>query len=267
MGTNCFYNVLRDLNGPSKQTVCRAVRSVAEALYDHRAEFITWPEDTSKLARDFYALAGFPAVAGALDSTHVLITPPKDDEVSFVNRHHTHSLNVLGVAGPDHQFLYVNANFGGRSHDSRVLRSSSLWARFEDRGDLPFDGAVLLGDSAYPLRSWLMTPFLGNPDDDAKKRFNRSHSRTRTIVEQAFGILKQRFYCLRTGLRVKDITLASKIVVACIILHNLSIQHGGELPELDEPEDQEEAENVDFQGRNDGSGDIRRVRLLVHFQR
>ena len=227
MGTNCFYNVLRDLNGPSKQTVCRAVRSVAEALYDHRAEFIRWPEDTSKLARDFYALAGFPAVAGALDGTHVLITPPKDDEVSFVNRHHTHSLNVLGVAGPDHQFLYVNANFGGRSHDSRVLRSSSLWARFEDRGDLPFDGAVLLGDSAYPLRSWLMTPFLGNPDDDAKKRFNRSHSRTRTIVEQAFGILKQRFYCLRTGLRVKDITLASKIVVACIILHNLSIQHGG----------------------------------------
>ena len=61
--------------------------------------------------------------------------------------------------------------------------------------------------------------------------------------------------------------MASKIVVACIILHNLSIQHGGELPELDEPEDQEEAENVDFQGRNDGSGDIRRVRLLVHFQR
>jgi len=54
-------------------------------------------------------------------------------------------------------------NYIGRCHDSRVLRESSLWTAFEEQKLSPFPGAVILGDSAYPLTEWLITPFPGEP--------------------------------------------------------------------------------------------------------
>ena len=141
-----------------------------------------------------------------------------EDEFSYLNRHHRHSINVCAVSGPDLQFYYLNANYGGRSHDSRVLRCSSLWHSFEVQRQRPFPGAVLLADSGYPLRDWILTPF-PDPDPD-QARYNRSHIRTRNSVERAFGLWKKRFYCLALGLRVRDMALCTKIITCCAILHN-----------------------------------------------
>lgn len=264
VGHNGFYHTIRDAAGPSTHTVGRVVRRVSEALFDLRHEFIKWPEQPENLAQNFYSIAGFPSIAGAIDGCHVLVIPPKQDELSFLNRHHTHSINVLCVAGPNREILYLNANQGGRCHDSRVLQNSSLWQLFEIQRQLPFPGAVLLGDSGYPLKPWLMTPYLGNLDE-SRRRFNASHSRTRCLVEQCFGILKQKFHCLRSGLRVKDMTLAGKIITSCAILHNLSILHGQnvepELLPLGRALDQPENDVADARGEH------RRTQILQHFQR
>lgn len=77
-------------------------------------EVIKWPDDCSNLATQFFEMGGFPAVCGCLDGTHVKVSPPLEDEQSFINRHHTYSLNVLAVAGPDLAFYYVNSNFPGK---------------------------------------------------------------------------------------------------------------------------------------------------------
>ena len=55
----------------------------------------------------------------------------------------------------------------------------------------------LLGDSGYPLRDYLMTSF-NTPATPAEERFNNAHTRTRNVVERAFGVLKSRFryFCL-----------------------------------------------------------------------
>ena len=64
-------------------------------------------------------------------------------------------------------------------------------------------GAVLLGDLAYPLTDWLLTPFnvaaIGNADGPRGK-YNKKHILTRNHVERAFGALKKRFYSLATGI-------------------------------------------------------------------
>ena len=60
----------------------------------------------------------------------------------------------------------------------------------------------MLGDLAYPLNDWLLTPFnvaaIGNADGPRGK-YNKKHILTRNHVERAFGALKQRFYSLATG--------------------------------------------------------------------
>ena len=113
LGTNSFFHVLRDARGPSTHTVCRVVHRVSEAINSLQKDIICWPTDCRKLAKEFFDLGGFPSTAGCLDGTHVKITPPKEDEVSYVNRHHEHSLNVLAVCGPDLSIFYLNANYPG----------------------------------------------------------------------------------------------------------------------------------------------------------
>jgi len=106
-----------------------------------------------------------------IDGCHIGFEPPGHSEEAYVNRHQTHSINGLFVAGPDHKYFYVNASAPGRLHDSRVhpyiyiskskivilsvelqvLRETTLWNSFE-QGATPFPNAVILGDSAYPTR-------------------------------------------------------------------------------------------------------------------
>lgn len=273
LGTNTFYHVVRDAQGPSAQTVCQTVRRVASAMYSLRREVIRWPENCETLSRQFYQTGQFPSVAGCLDGTHVPVKAPKKDEGSFLNRKQRHAINVMGVCGPQFELYFLSANHGGRCHDSRVLKTTKLWTKFE-RGDLPFPGAVLLGDSGYPLRSWLMTPILGNTDDRNTLRFNAAHAKTRNLIERTFGIMKNRFNILQTGIRVRSMKLAAKLIVCCGILHNLAIQHGDT---CDDPDVEENLQptvratgppiiNQD-PAEDDPSGRLRRARLLVHFTR
>ncbi|XP_064638268.1 putative nuclease HARBI1 [Lineus longissimus] len=79
----------------------------------------------------------------------------------------------------------------------------------------------LLGDKGYACRPFLMTPFR-NPDGLAENAYNRSHKRTRSVVERMFGIWKRKFPCLKEGILVKlDTSMA--VITATAILHNIAI--------------------------------------------
>ena len=89
---------------------------------------------------------------------------------------------------------------------------------------------LLLGDSGYPCKPCLMTPYY-DPLTPAQKLFNKAHSKTRVVVEQTFGILKQRFPCLRYTLRNK-IDHIPNIIVATAILHNICLERNDDQPQL-----------------------------------
>ena len=59
----------------------------------------------------------------------------------------------------------------------------------------------MLGDSGYACRPYLLTPFR-QPRLQMEQRFNRSHISTRATIERTFGIWKQRFRMLHTGVRI-----------------------------------------------------------------
>lgn len=83
---------------------------------------------------------------------------------------------------------------------------------------------ILLGDSNYSLKTYLMTPYL-NPRVAHMQRYNTAHCRTRVLIEQTFGLLKRRFSCLHNELRLSP-KRARVTVVACCVLHNIGINRG-----------------------------------------
>ena len=155
----------------SQSTVGRCVHDVSAALDSLFDQFVRWPTaselHTNKIG--FHGIAGFPNVIGAVDCTHIRIQKPKENEFQYVNRKNFHSLNVQTVCDAKYSFLNVEVNWPGSCHDSFILRQSTVWRHMEES---QFHGFVL-GESAYPLRPWLMTPLL-HPTTVNEHRENKS---------------------------------------------------------------------------------------------
>ena len=87
-----------------------------------------------------------------------------------------------------------------------------------NRSEFIKDDDVVLGDSAYPISSFLISPFKV-PQTQKQKNFNYVHSKHRIVIEHAFGRLKTRFVALQ-NLNVKTIKLAVDLTDCAMILHN-----------------------------------------------
>ncbi|CAG4984954.1 unnamed protein product [Colias eurytheme] len=138
-------------------------------------------------------------VLGAIDCTHIRIQSPClliGEE--FRNRKGYFSLNIQGVCDADLRLMNVVARWPGSTHDATIFNNSILRAQC-DAGQ--YDGRWLLGDSAYPNRSYLLTPLL-NPSSEAEHRYNEAHIRTRNTIERTFGVWKRRFPVVALTLRV-----------------------------------------------------------------
>ncbi|XP_062608924.1 putative nuclease HARBI1 [Saccostrea cucullata] len=220
VATGAFHQVVGDSIHISKSTAGRCIRRVAAALVRFSGRYIKFPtgQDAVNVKRNFHAIAGFPGILGCIDGTFIRIQTPKENEQDFVNRKGYHSLNVQMTC--DSNFLVTNcvARWPGSCHDSRIFRESKLCEQFENG---QHDG-LLLGDSAYPCKTYLMTPFNTTNDVHYREKFNRALCRTRVLIEQTYGILKRRFPCLSVGLRTNP-DRACMYVVACVMLHNIGI--------------------------------------------
>ncbi|XP_069105078.1 putative nuclease HARBI1 [Argopecten irradians] len=220
LATGAFQQLIGDsLNRISQPTISRIVRRVTRALTSLVKDFIKFPTGraATTVKQEFGSIAGFPNVLGCVDGTFIRIKRPTQNEADFLNRKGYHSLNVQAICDAHMRITSFNASWPGSVHDSRIWNSSALKDQFENG---VHDG-LLLGDSGYACRRYMMTPYL-HPADRSQERFNSSLCRTRVRVEQTFGVLKARFPCLRFGLRMAP-ECAVTVTSACIILHNIGI--------------------------------------------
>ena len=172
-----FQRTVGDTIKISQSSVSRIVNLVSTSLSRKLAEFVRWPLNTDipNIQRGFFNIAGFPGIVGLIDGTHIRITAPSEHEEQYVNRKNFHSINVQVVVDNQCQFLQISAKWPGSTHDSRVLRESLLQNKFERRGqEENGEMMFLLGDTGYPLKSWLLTPFL-QPANYAEGSYNAAH--------------------------------------------------------------------------------------------
>ncbi|CAG2242663.1 HARBI1 [Mytilus edulis] len=205
-----FQNIIAETFNIDQSTVPRTIHSVSNALVRRAPKFIKFPSgqviEENKVK--FYAVANFPNILGLIDGTHVRIIAPSNSqhEEQFVNRKVYHSINVQVIVNVDSQFINVVVKWHGSSHDSRVLKESRVFMQCEQSNH----DAYLLGDSGYPCKKFLLTPYL-HPQTRQEISFNRSHEVTRCAVERTIGQWKRRFHCLHSEIRLSPAKLLFRV--------------------------------------------------------
>ncbi|KAK6172642.1 hypothetical protein SNE40_016257 [Patella caerulea] len=231
-----FFSELGDIHGTAKSSVSRVFHPTVKGIINV-LDNISFPtsETAPQTMIGFYEIGGFPKVLGCVDGTLIPIKrPPIDVEQAYVCRKGYHAINVQGIC--DHTLRFTNAvvRWPGSSHDSAILSNSRV-AEVLDSGNL---SGILLGDSGYGCKKWLMTPLL-DPKSRGEQRYNTSHLKTRNTIERAFGVLKSRFRCLHktTGCLPFSTDRCCKVIVACMKLHNFCMDEKVPLPDLQEDDD------------------------------
>ena len=105
---------------------------------------------------------------------------------------------LLATCNVDCIFTYVNIGGYGSESDGGIFRNSALGVMLEKKqiplpDPKPVNATMLpyyfVGDAAFPLRSYLMTPYSGRNLDAEKTCHNQELSKGRVCIENAFGIL------------------------------------------------------------------------------
>ena len=102
----------------------------------------------------FYEMAEFPGMVGCVDGTHIRIQSPSEQEYEYVNRKGYRSLNVQLICDADCRIINCVIKWLGSTHNSRILKESAIFREFEEGQHK----GIILGDSGYALKGWLMTP-------------------------------------------------------------------------------------------------------------
>ncbi|KAM4619132.1 putative nuclease HARBI1 [Polymixia lowei] len=211
--------------GVDKSTVSDVVKAVSIALASLVNQFVSLPKDDqiAQTKHKLFLLGNMPNTIGVIDCTHVHIQAPHERDWEYINRKGRRSINIQLVGDADLimitlPYLIITncvVKWPGSVHDARILRESALYRELQTNRP---DG-IILGDSAYPLLPWLITPFLA-ATTPAQARFNTAHCKTRCAIECLNGVPKRRFARLKY-LRVEP-QGACNIILACIVLHNIA---------------------------------------------
>ncbi|XP_052818869.1 putative nuclease HARBI1 [Mya arenaria] len=234
--TGAFWKTTGDSLKLSAATVHRCVHRVSKALSDViDSMFIRFPtpNELETTKRSFYEKSGFPDVVGAIDVFCIRIVKPMQNDGEYFNRKGYHSYNLQVTCDTNTRITSCEER-SGSVDDATMFQESEIRKIFEQGS---FEG-VLVGDSAFPCEKHLMVPYL-ETDSESHERYNNAHSEAREPIEQTFELIKRRFACLNSGLRVEP-EKARTIIRACVVLHNIGLARGDLLPASDTDGDSED---------------------------
>ena len=218
-------------------TVSVIVKETCSIIWEELVETympICTQQQLENIVEEYNTLWNFPNCFGSIDGKHCRIRCPPNSGTTYFNYLKYYSIGLQGVADANKKFITIEVGSRGSESDGGVFQSSALYNLLEsNRFNVPPERAlpnsntilpnVMIGDEAYPLKKYLMRPYPRPRNailQNDKQIFNDRLSRARKCIENAFGILYQKFRIFDTNILLKRETAIIVIKCACI-LHNL----------------------------------------------
>lgn len=185
----------------------------------------------ARITNAFRRFAGIDGVIGAVDGTFVPIKAPKENSEVFITRKKNYAMTLQCIAESSLKFTDAFIAYPGPVSDCRVFRNSYIYEMVNENPHNFFNGNFILGDKAYPLLEWCLTPYLERRRlTPVQTNFNLAHAKTRQVIERSFSLLFGRFRRLKY-LDMNRTDLIPETVIACCTLHNICLDHNDLLME------------------------------------
>jgi len=185
-------------------------------------------DEWNEISNDVFTYWNMPNCLGAIDGKLVHIQRPVTRGSQYYKR--SFSMNMMAVVDATYRFLYVLVHKDQPMMlqylvvPSLARQSLTLQTRYQSHVQGKFQTLTLIptvfvADEAYPLKTYLMKPFSARGLTVSERLYNYRLSRARRTVENAFGILVNRFRILRGAMQLQPECVCD-VVMACCALHN-----------------------------------------------
>jgi len=141
---------------------------------------------------------------------------------------------LLALIDANYKFAVIDVGGHGKSSDGGLFTRSTLGKSLEANAlNIPSfkpppnseepAPVVILGDEAFPLKKYLLQPYtrVSARNDESKQIYTRNYrlKRARRVVENAFGVLAQKFRLFYGRIQLSPEN-ADKVVLAVCVLHS-----------------------------------------------
>ncbi|OXU21764.1 hypothetical protein TSAR_011395 [Trichomalopsis sarcophagae] len=216
--------------------------------------FLSFPsrQQFQVIAHEFMEDLHFPNCIGALDGKHCKIRKPRGSGSLFYNFKNFHSIVLMACCDSKKSFIWANIGDYGSCNDASVFAESDFGhALLNNQIQLPPSQPlpntqiqspyVLIGDGGFPLKDYLMKPFLRNDNITMPHRvFNYRLSHARRIVESAFGEVTERW--ILTEIPLEHTEYVNSYVTILFLL--LGLFHGSGQESKKEPQKKSKVDTI-----------------------
>lgn len=138
----------------------------------------------------------------------------------------------MALVNANYEFIYVNIGCNGRVSDGGVFESTDFHDKLINKTlNLPSTddttenlNFVFVADEAFALHENILKPYPQKNLSPEQRIFNYRLSRARRVVENAFGVLANRFRVFHTAIHM-DPNKVDFVVLAACVLHNFLRRH------------------------------------------
>lgn len=235
-----YYYTIAEMVGVGTSTVQTIVAEVCQIVVEnlwqeHVMAYMPQNIESFKMKmQEMHDMWQFPFCWGAVDGSHIPIKCPAggaEARKEYYNFKHFYSIVLMAIVDAKNRFIWGSCGYPGNSHDAVILQSTNIWSELNDNVIANINANIgnvsvpplVVGDSAFPLRPWLLKPYTHAVVTTPQRYFNYRLSRARMVTEEAFGQLKGRWRVLlrKNESSPSEVKMAA---LACMILHNICIE-------------------------------------------
>ena len=152
----------------------------------------------------------FPFCWAAIDGCHIPIKCPPGGAAlckEYNNFKNFYFVVLMAMVDSKYRFIWSSCGFPGNSHDAIIFQATELWEKLNEHDFIPDIahkvpdvniGPLIIGDSAFPFKPWLLKPYTNAVLTEKQRYFNYRLSRAKMVTQGAYGQLADVYFSHRT---------------------------------------------------------------------